>query len=563
MIVDGREVPDGDVVEASVCVVGAGAAAITLALELERAGVRVVMLGGGGWRADRAAQDMYRGIVVDPDSHGALDRYRQRRIGGTTAVWGGRCAPFDPLDFEPREYVPHSGWPLSRAELDPYYARAHEYLELGAYDYTVGGALPGASPEMIPGLRSDAVVTDSLERFSAPTNFGRRYRPALERAQHVAVYLHASCVGLRVDRDGSTVRRVSVATPAGNRFEVVADEVVLAAGGLDATRILLASDDVVPGGLGNHGGNLGRFYGSHIAGTVGVLRLRAPVEEVIVDYERDADGVYCRRRFTLSEGAQREHRIQNIVAWPHHPDVSDPTHGDAVLSAMFLATRFMPHRIPPEFSRQLALERTPYRWLPRHALNLATGAPELARFTWTWMRWRLMARQKLPSVVRISQANTYPLRYQAEQSPNPESRVELLTSTDALGLRRLRVDWRYRDQDVASIARAHRLLARELDRSGCGTLDFDDATIEQRIRAAAGVGSHHLGTTRMSADPADGVVDPACRVHGVSNLYVASSSVFPTSSQAAPTLTIVALAIRIADRIAEAHAAHDEGSPAR
>ena len=196
MFIDAREVLNGSVVTSDVCVVGSGPAGITLASELARAGHEVMILEAGGKRFDHAAQELYRGEVLDEDRHGALERYRQRRFGGTSTVWGGRCAPFDPIDFERRDYVPDSGWPISKADLDPFYVRAHEYCHLAGYSYNAADALPEAAREMVPGFESGDVKTDFIWRFSLPTDFGKEFAAPLKRSGRVKVYLHASCLQL-------------------------------------------------------------------------------------------------------------------------------------------------------------------------------------------------------------------------------------------------------------------------------------------------------------------------------------------------------------------------------
>ena len=138
-----------------------------------------------------------------------------------------------------------------------------------------------------------------------------------------------------------------------------------------------------------------------------------------------------------------------------------------------------------------------------------------------------------------------------EQAPNPASRVRLIEQRDALGMPRVQLEWRLSGLDKRSIRRAHELLARELGRAGLGRLQLMLSEDEHRWPPELGGGRHHMGTTRMHRDPARGVVDPDCRVHGVGNLYVAGSSVFPTVGAANPTLTIVALALRLADHLVE------------
>ena len=161
---------------ADVCVVGAGAAGIPLALSLTGKGLKVLLLEAGERSQDSRAQAHYQGEVADERMHSPLHRYRLRGLGGSTSLWGGRCMPYDPIDFEERAWVPHSGWPISYEGLLPYYARANAWAEAGRFSYDARHALPGAPP-LFAGFDSSIVRTDGLERFSCPTDFGAPLPP--------------------------------------------------------------------------------------------------------------------------------------------------------------------------------------------------------------------------------------------------------------------------------------------------------------------------------------------------------------------------------------------------
>lgn len=549
MFLDARDFPEAAELKCDVCVVGSGAAGITLALEFAKAGHETVVLEGGGKHWEKATQALYEGEVSDPHTHGPLHRHRQRRLGGTTTVWGGRCIPFDSIDLEKRSYVPHSGWPIKRCDLDSYYARAHAYLEIGDYAYRVTNALHGVPPELIPGFHSEIVRTDTLERYSPPTDFGKRYADDIRASQRIRLCLHANCTKIALNSEGDTVSHLEGASLKRNAFRITARHFVLAAGGLETARLLLASDDVHKSGIGNHSDMVGRFYMSHLGGTVAVVKLHGDPRNIVLDYERTHDGVYCRRRFWMPDDAQRRHGILNMYALLHRPDLVDPSHGNSILSAIFLAKHLFAYKIPIGYRSDRRPGQPLYQLMSHHTLNVCSGLPSLAAFTTRWTRQRLLARRKLPSAILRSSSNTYPLLYHAEQSPDPQNRVRLTSQRDYLGVPQLHVDLRFNDLDVKSIHTFHRLLRQELERTQCGELIYDEETIEDEIRSCCDAGGHHIGTTRMSSDPARGVVDENCQVHGVNNLFVASSSVFPTSSQANPTLTIVAIAVRVADRV--------------
>ncbi|HEY4342352.1 MAG TPA: GMC family oxidoreductase [Steroidobacteraceae bacterium] len=546
MLDDALDLNDGATLATDVCIVGAGAAGITLALELADSGLDVLLLESGGLQAEDSTQRLYEGEVVDERLHSPPDRYRQRRFGGSTTIWGGRSAPFDPIDFEARDYIPHSGWPIDLATLGPYYIRANQVCELGAFRYRASEAFARPLPPMIPGFHSDHFTTDSLERFSCPTDFGVRYGTALRKAQNVRVLLHANLTKIHFQADSRVVDSLSIRTLAGKGFTVRPRQVTLAMGGLEIPRLLLTNTDRWPQGIGNSHDVVGRYYMCHVAGTIGVLRPKHSGADIWHGYDVSDDGVYCRRRLALSPASQRRLGLGNFIARLHHRNITDPIHGSAVLSALQLAKGLISY----EYGKRLnAEEHSNFRTWMAHAGNVLSAPWEVIAFGHHMLRDRFLAARKFPSIIVRSPAGHYSLDFHAEQIPYAASRIKLTSDQDALGLQKLLIDWRYTDADIATVREAIALFAAELQRSGVGTFEYDPAAIELEMARYGAYGGHHLGTTRMGNDPRTSVVDANGRVHGTENLYIAGGAVFPTSSQANPTLTIVALAIRLADHL--------------
>jgi choline dehydrogenase-like flavoprotein len=529
-----------------VIVVGGGAAGLTFAQAAGGKGLRVLLLECGGMRETREGRAALAGELAGPFVHPALDLYRTRALGGTSRLWGGRCIPLDPIDFEQREWVPYSGWPVSYDEIAAYYRPAMMAAEAGDDDFDPNTVLAGSQPELATGLDGDFIRT-TLERFSRPTDFWKRFGRELGLSKHVAILPQTKLLAIELASSGAAVEKLIIADKAGRRFEMQAANYVLALGGLETTRVLLASRGVKTKGIGNDFDQLGRYYMSHLCANGGTVDLSRSAASLAFDYEQDARGIYVRRRLWLTETAQRALRLANMTFRTHLPDPGDPAHGSAILSAMFLSKSFVQREYAAKFSEG-AIKAADY---VRHVRNIALDPAKLSGFAWMWMRRRILADRKLPSVVLGSADNRYPLEFHAEQMPNPNSRVLLSPARDADGVPRLKVDWRVLDADVESLIAAHKLLQREFERTGTGRFSFDEETLPGRIRERSIVGGHHIGTTRMSASPKAGVVDPNCRVHGVENLYIASSSVMPTSGQANPTLTILALSLRLADHLAK------------
>lgn len=528
---------------AEICVVGGGAAGLTLAHALTARGVSVIVLEAGGAKPTAQTQAIYRGELADPLSHPWLHQFRVRALGGSSRIWGGRCLPFDPIDLETRDWVAGAEWPISYDTLAAWYPAAQEAAEAGPYDYDPASALPGEPAAFAEGLEHAKAVTTRLERFSRPTDFWRRYGAELTAAPTATVALNAAVTGVRLTPDGGAVDHIEAVDGKGVRRRITARHYVLAAGGLETVRLLLASNDVKPNGVGNDHDQLGRGYMSHTAATSGhVTFTRAPA----FDYARDAAGVYVRRRLWITGETQRKLKLLNIAFRTHLPEIADPSHGDAILSAMYLVKDFVLY----EYSRKMRERRASLADVLRHLGNVAGHPIRLLMFSRKWLVERILADRKLPSVVLGSRINRFALEFHGEQAPNPDSRLTLTEERDALGMPRLKVDWRLTELDLDSVVRAYEVLAEALEESGAGRLDYDPAAVREQTRREGAYGGHHLGGARMSADPRLGVVDADCQVHGVAGLHLASSAVFPTGGQANPTLTILALTLRLADKLA-------------
>ncbi|MBI3515456.1 MAG: GMC family oxidoreductase [Proteobacteria bacterium] len=559
MFLDACDIDDGATLECDVCVIGAGAAGLTIAHELAGSALSVIVISGGGRRRRGRDQALYRGTVRDPSQHSWADRFRERRYGGTTAIWGGRCVPYDAIDFEARPYVPHSGWPFGRDTLEPYYARAAVYCEIGAPLFDAATALPDRPASLLPGLASEAVTGTTIERFSRPTDFGRLLERRLAAAPAVRVLLDAHCIGLAGAANGAAIDHAPCATFRPSRFSVRARTYVVAAGGLETARLLMAARQASAQPLAIASPWLGRGYMGHLNGTVGAIRFAVPPERINGGYEVSPDGVYCRRRLWVTAAAQRQHGLLNTMFRLHHPPIADPTHRDPVLSAMYLVKDLVLY----EYSRKLRAARS-LGHLLGHLRNVATRPLVLARFGIDFVDRRWLRPRRLPSVARFSPTGRYSIEFHAEQSPDPASRLELGDAVDCFGMPELVIDWRVHARDVDSVARAYALLQRELAAAGLGVLELDRDGMDAAIRADGAVGGHHLGAVRLADAPERGVVDRHGRLFGIANGYVASAAVLPTSSQANPTFTVVALAIRLADHLRQrAHATRLSARPVR
>ncbi|HEY7829438.1 MAG TPA: GMC family oxidoreductase [Solirubrobacteraceae bacterium] len=553
MRIDGTTLPPDAKLEAEVAIVGAGPAGIALALELAQAGHSVALIESGAESFDAEAQQLGDAVVDDP-AHMPMSEATRRQIGGASNIWGGRCVPFDPIDFQTRQVAGNADWPVSYEEIQPYYKRACEWCVCGSQDIFDARELPDlAERSLIPGWPEGELRSTTLERWSLPTNFRQQYLPRLTESPLVTLTTKLTCTEIVVGEDGYTVSHMVGQTLAGSCSTIRAGRYVLACGGLEATRLLFASDRVHSRGIGNHAGHLGRWYMAHIEARIARVHFATPAKDTIYGYERDPDGVYVRRRFTFSPEFQLEHELPNAAMWLENPEIGDPAHRSGPLSFVYLMlVSPLGRLLISEGIRKHQLGNTRLISKRAHLANILRSPFATTAFALALGYGRFLKRgRKLPGFFIPSSANVYPLLYQSEHLPHHASHVAPVGERDALGMPRLHPQMHIDERDIDGVLRAHEHFDRYLRRHSLGQLEYlvDGKDFEKAIRDRFFYGCHQSGTTRMSARSEDGVLDADLAVHGFNDLYVASSSAFVTSSQANSTFTIVAFALRLADRL--------------
>jgi choline dehydrogenase-like flavoprotein len=543
-------------IDADVAIVGAGPAGIVVGLELARAGRRVVLLESGGFRRDQAPQHL--GATVGGDRfHVEMSLATRRQVGGASNVWGGRCVPFDPIDFEPRPLAGDAAWPVGYDEMAGYLQRACDWCRCGRASFEVDDLPELAGREIVPGFSDDeGVRASALERWSLPTNFGRLYRRELQETPGLRLETGLTCtevVPAAGESDGArSVDHLLARGEDGRRVEIRARRYVIAGGGLESTRLLFASSRADPAGIGNHSGHLGRWYMAHTEVRVAQVRFDTPPERTIYHHERDRDGVYVRRRFTVDPELQREQRLPNSAIWLVNPELGDASHRSGVLSfAYLMLSSPLGRHLVAEGIRQSHLKTTRPASASAHVRNLVRDLGPTTAFALRFGYQRFLRRgRKVPGFFVPSPTNTYRLLYHGEHLPHWESFVAPTAERDAYGMPRLRTHLHFSDEDVASVRRVHDVLDRSLRAQRLGRVEMLYEDVEAAVREQLFGGYHQAGTTRMSAAPEHGVVDRDLAVHGFDDLFVASSSTFPTSSQANSTFTLIAFALRLADKLA-------------
>ena len=534
MITDIRTLPDGTVLEADVCIAGGGAAAIAMATHLAGKQLDVCILESGGLSFDGTSQTLAAG-TQSGIPYFELMETSYRLLGGNTFRWGARTSPLKPIDFSERSWVPHSGWPLSRERLDPYYQRVFDFVGLHrpfSYEGQVWENF-GVDP---PAFDTEALQYCAFQ-FGKNVLLGEVCRAQLQQEKNVAVYLRASVQQIHCSPGGDHVERLDVATLTGQRFIARARVYVLACGGIENPRLLLLSNSVNPAGLCNEHDLVGRYFMEHPTVSAGTI--------ISNNWQKLHDffspglvgGRLVEFGLALSPALQESKQCLNAVARTNLVVSADST--QALRELLWnLRHRRMPHQLRWYYDNKWLQQRLGA--VARDPLGIVTN----------------IARHALGKPKRFKVDSVF-LEVRTEQEPNPESRVTLSDQTDVFSQRRAHLHWSMTKRDKDTVRVAAEAFNRELVRLGLGVLNTAPWLLAQDLTWPANLvgGHHHMGTTRMSGDPRTGVVDSNCKAHALDNLYIAGSSVFPTAGYVNPTSTLLALAFRLAEHLEQRTAA--------
>ena len=548
-MLDGRSPDEDEVLQTDLCIVGAGVSGITLAREFIGSSVQVLLVESGDTSPTSDTQELAKGEVTGR-SYFDLDNSCRRGVGGSSWGWcidlpdgktGARLRSLDAIDFEERPEIPYSGWPITLSDLEPYYEQAHEVFELGPYKNDEK-YFSSSNASLLSA--QDHTIETTIFRFADARLFTHKYPGDLRQAPNITILTSTTVLGLETNESADHVCAARSRTLTESSIRIESSQFVVAAGGLQTPRLLLLSDRHQPEGLGNQHDLVGRFFMEHLHN-----RAWSPDAGLLIPSGRDP-----------SEELRLYHRIQEVDGTAF---LGYMTPKADLLRAEGLAN-YCCHFRPDS---DLDYELNPYHFTEgytsfRRMAYAACGRADLPDHPFRRL-WS--ALKGIPDVAQVivdklagrtpgedsPHVNTGPRSFavfqMAEQTPNPESRVTLGSEQDAFGQPRVRLNWQLQPRDFRNIQRAQQLVADAIENSGVGR--FLVPSVDEIRETVNAGGHHHMGTTRMSEAPQNGVVDPDCKVHGVDNLYIAGPSVFPTSGCANPTLTIVALAIRLADHL--------------
>jgi choline dehydrogenase-like flavoprotein len=489
------------------------------------------MLEAGGEGPVPGNPDILAAQIDDDACHDPTEIVAASALGGTSHWWGGRAVPFDPIDFR--------DWPIARSEMLPWYRDAADFL--GAKAMQASSAPPRFSNLQL----FDA---EGEETWCPQVNMAKRWRQRLMQPTGPAILLRARAVGLLRENERVSGVRVRI---GGEEHVARARHIVLACGGLGGLKLLLLAQRDDPNLFGGPDGPLGRSYMGHLTGTIANLAFADTADNRHFSYRDLGDGIFARRRLRTTCKTVSDENLPNTAFWIDDAYNENPSHQSSVASAKYVAARLV-RRLASKGASFCDDPLAPhFRNIVRAPFSAASG---LAHAGYLHARARLTGHLPRPKQFMPAQKGAWLMRYHAEQRPDRKNRISLSTAkTDSLGLPRLHISFRFSRDDCDGVVRTHELLDADLRRAGAGSLRW----LGNREEALASViksakdGYHQLGGAVMSKDAKTGIVDTACRVHDFTNLWIASSSVFPTGSQANPTLTIVALSRRLAKRLSD------------
>ena len=545
MIIDARLLPDNKEINTDVCIVGSGLAGVTLAREFMDREFSVCILESGGPKAEPETQSLAWGENVG-HPYFSIDTAYARYCGGTINRWmidvgdhryGARMRPFDPIDFEERDWVPYSGWPFDKSHLDPFYERAQRICKIDPPSFDISD---WEDPIETPRLRfADDRVKTVVFKFGLRDPFLKSHLPEVLKAENITTYLHANVISIETDEAARNITRLHVASLNGTRLSVSARLFILATGGIETPRLLLNSNDNQKAGLGNQNDLVGRFFMEHLHFLTGVFVPSTPEmfkSTGLYNHISDVNGVSIIGKLALEEAVLRREKLINYVA-ELVPRVMCHSSLGEIFYPPIASESVHSFRTAASAVRRGALPNDP----GRHLKNIVAGIDDIAVTA-----YRNMKRRSLRTLGR-KKIKAFWLASMSEQVPNPLSRVTLSAERDKFGMNCAKLDWRLQSIDLQSVIRSQEILKEAIRRAGLGRLyvQFNEDTPPKMVTG----GWHQMGTTRMHTDPKKGVVDENCRVHGTSNLYISGPSVFPTGGYANPALTTVALAVRLADRV--------------
>jgi choline dehydrogenase-like flavoprotein len=528
-----------------VCVVGAGAAGIIFTLEYAKLNpskkIVLVEFGSQNIKDKNKLDDSIQ--INNPLNHHSPYECTNKGLGGSTATWGGRCVMYDEIDFEPRNIL-NGGCTWDKSlfeELKLFAEKSSVYFESGKATFDINKITETRLSRIATNFIEGDVTDSVLERWSMPTRFGSRYKEELNGNQNVTVLEGFELRDLLKDDKKNNIKSVVFFnSETKENLTILAEEYVISAGAQETTRILLRNKNIFE----TVSPSLGKFYQGHLSGKIASVKFWGDSKDTDYGFQKDGE-VYIRRRFQFSSSFLKENNLLNTAIWLDNPLYFDPAHKSGAMSFMYLAmiTPIIGKKLAPPAIAHSVTKGIVYK-VGSHIWNIIEDFPKSFIIPIKTFYGRYILKRKLPGVFLYSPENIYALHFHSEQIPFEKNQMSLAEDGETLV-----IDYELTDTDINSVIKLHEKLDDWLRKSNCGELVywFDKSEMVEAIRNVSKDGIHQSGTTRIGHNIDEGVVNDNLETFGINNLYICSSSVFPTSGQANPTFFLGAFAVRLAE----------------
>jgi len=521
MQIDLETVASGTSFRSDVCIVGGGVAGLILASRLTEAGLEVHLLEAGGLTNEERSQSLYDARMVGNYHHGTRSG-RHRFLGGSSTHWAGQLLSYTDEIFLPRPEVAHVGWPISGADIASYYPEIFRIMGVNALPF---------ENFLLDGGPTFPVESDDMRiRFSkwAPfqfRNLGKTLGKKCLQSERMTLFLHANALSIELGREGGRVEKVIAKNYQGGTTDFTARQFIICAGTIETSRLLLASNSFHPAGVGNRHDQVGRYFHDHVGIVAAGLSLpdRSRLMKWFSPYF-----IQNTLHTAKLEATARLKKEKNLLAVSAYFSIEESSES-GIAMVRHLMRALQGGRLPAE-------AKLDPKKIPRQFYDLVR----------TWVDLKVRGRRYPSRDASIT------LRMEVEQVPRADSRIGLIEKTDALGMRIASVDWKQSAEEGKSLRDYSSVVDAALKSLGAEGPQWNrslSSEPEEWLKGSFDM-FHPMGGARMGTDPATSVVDRDLRVHGIGNLYIASCAVFPTGGSSNSTFTLMALALRLADRLA-------------
>jgi choline dehydrogenase-like flavoprotein len=534
MIIEPHNIDGDKIIKADLCLIGSGPASLTILDALKDLNLKIIIIPGGKFSFNKKNQKLYKGIIDEGSSHEPLTENRFREFGGSGNYWGGRCVPLDEIDFIKKKWIKNSGWPIKFSDFIKYYQEASKFLNISLYDKRKNFFTKNLK-EIIKKMDDRYLTSKKLESWSPILNFKKKFLKIIKK-DNIIVIDNSHLIKINTDNKKVTTINCKVDNQT---FKIRSHKYVLACGGIENPRILLNSKNKFhPKGIGNANDLVGRFYMSHHAGIF--LNLNPfNRKNIFYNYLKDSNGIYQRSRWWLNDKFQKKKRVGNAIFFLSYTANSKDMGAQGRLFELVKLSKQIISNKKNIFNFKIIKQ------IIKILFNLS-----IIRYAVMYSYLRLK-KNRIPSVLPDLNSKYFGIYHQIEQTPCYNSQIKLDKKKDILGQQLVKLNLRFNSIDFKTVLKSHEYLIKRIKILKIGDLQkkYNKKILMQlfknRINNNFNSMAHHIGTTRMGSSNKNGVVDKNCKVFGINNLFIAGSSVFPTSGHANPTFTIVALSLRL------------------